>query len=110
MMRVHDRGLIRVRRGALVLASLAVAMLALAASANGFVYWTNTQPVLPTLGHAALEGTGVDQDFITIPGGARSLSYTENAIRGLAVDSAYLYWAQDTHFVSSTSQTTYAIT
>ena len=58
-----------------------LAGLALPASAGAFIYWTN----VPTdaIGRADLDGTGVDQSFIT---GA-----TEPA--GLAVDAQYLFWA-----------------
>ena len=52
-----------VRRAALVLATLAVATLALAARADAFVYWTDQ--ATDTIARANLDGTGVNQSFIT---------------------------------------------
>jgi hypothetical protein len=71
------------RRAALVLATLTVATLALAAGADASVYWTNNDT--GTIGRANLDGTGVDQSFIT---GA-------NHPDGLAVDDAHVYWTND---------------
>src|SRR3954447_14063359 len=66
---------ILLRRAALGLAALLVATLALAARADAFVYWTNFNG---TIGRANLDGTGVDQSFIT--GASRPT--------GVAVDKA----------------------
>ena len=51
------------RRAALVLATLAVATLALAARADAFVYWANQGT--DAIGRANLDGTGANQSFIT---------------------------------------------
>ena len=66
-----------VPRAALVLATLAVATLALAARADAFVYWANSDKI----GRANLDGTGVNQSFITGAGAG-----------GVAVDGAHVYW------------------
>ncbi len=50
-----------------------------AAQANAYVYWSTEGT---TLGQANLDGTGVDQSFVT---GATS-------VLGVAVDSQYIYW------------------
>ena len=61
-----------------MLATLAVATLALATRADAFVYWTNTGT--DTIGRADLDGTGADQAFIT--GASR--------IQGVAVDGVHV--------------------
>jgi len=75
-----------VRRAAVALVTLAVAILALAGRADAFIYWTNSTggatPPLGTIGRANLDGTGVNQNFI----GA------DNP-QGIAVDGAHIYWA-----------------
>jgi virginiamycin B lyase len=73
---------ILVRRIALALVTLAVAVLAFAASADAFVYWTNdTDP--GSIGRANhTDGGGVNQNFIT---GARLPI-------GVAVDATHIYW------------------
>ena len=80
----------------LLLAGMAVAVwLSAAADANGYVYWANSSiPTLngTTLGRANLDGTGVDQSFIT---GA-------NGPCGVAVDSAHIYWGNDGAGVGTT--------
>ena len=56
-----------VRRAALVLAALAVAISALAGRADAFIYWANSTGGAQgtgTIGRANLDGTGVDQGFI----------------------------------------------
>ena len=68
------------RRAALALATLAVATLALAARADAYVYWTNDNG---TIGRANLDGTGVNQSFITGLG---------TSPQGVAVDGAHAYW------------------
>ena len=52
----------------------------LAAQANAFVYWTNSDN--SAIARANLDGTGANQSFIT--GG--------NNPAGLAVDGQYVYW------------------
>ena len=80
--RVADRQRSTLARcAALVLAALAVATLALAARADAYVYWTNYDP--GTIGRANLDGTGVDQSFITGLG---------TSPLGVAVDDAHAYW------------------
>ena len=72
---------LRAVRLAVLVAMLAA--LAVPASAGAFIYWTNVPT--NTIGRANLDGTGVDQSFIT---GA-----TEPA--GLAVAARYLFWANN---------------
>jgi hypothetical protein len=80
--RVADRQRSTLARcAALVLAALAVATLALAARADAYVYWTNYDP--GTIGRANLDGTGVDQSFITGLG---------TFPLGVGVDDAHAYW------------------
>ena len=73
---------------ALVIASLISWSLAPAARAQGHVYWawgTSINPFDPApsgVGRANLDGTGVDQNFITFHG---------NPI-AIAVDDAHVYW------------------
>src|ERR671933_506167 len=73
-----------VRRAAPTLATLVLVTFVLAAPANAFVYWANVNT--GTIGRAKLDGTDVNQNFIT---GA-------NAPAGVAVDSAHLYWTNFT--------------
>src|SRR5215470_7636360 len=54
---------------------------AAAAAGPAHVYWTNGSA--GTIGRADLDGTGIDQNFITGVSGAT----------GLAVDAAHVYWA-----------------
>jgi hypothetical protein len=84
--RVADRQRSTLARcAALVLAALAVATLALAARADAYVYWTNYDP--GTIGRANLDGTGVDQSFITGLG---------TFPLGVGVDDAHAYWTYGT--------------
>jgi virginiamycin B lyase len=77
---------IRVGVLALLIASLISWSLAPAARAEGHVYWawgTNTYDPAPSgVGRANLDGTGVDQSFITFHGNPRAV----------AVDGAHVYW------------------
>ena len=78
------RGRVRAGLGALV-ASVGLAVSATPASA--LIYWTNfggTIPESSTLGRANLDGTGVDQSFIT--GTSTSRLY------GVAVAGQHIYW------------------
>ena len=61
-------------------AFLVVLFLALAARAEGFVYWADVDR--GTIGRADLDGTGVDQSFIN----------TASSPLGVAVDSGHVYW------------------
>ena len=72
-----------VRRGALALAALAVATLALAARADAFVYWADLNS--NSIGRASLDGKVVEPFFISLPPG--------NAPAGVAVNGQYIYWA-----------------
>jgi virginiamycin B lyase len=64
---------------------LLVLSLALAARAEAYIYWANDDP--STIGRADLDGTSVDQSFITpATGGVYA------GLGDLAVDSAHVYW------------------
>ncbi len=72
------------RRGCASALAMALALVVcwyLAAQADAFVYWANF--VGPTIARANLDGSGVNQGFIT---GASSPV-------GVAVDRQYVYWA-----------------
>jgi len=71
-----------VRRAALALATLVVALFALAARADAFIYWANGPQGSDSIARANLDGTGVDQTFIPGLSGAD----------GVAVDTAHVYW------------------
>jgi hypothetical protein len=63
-------GGILLHRAVLLLAAVLVLTLAVAARADAFVYWANTNA--GTIGRANLDGTGVNQNFIinlSVPGG-----------------------------------------
>ena len=70
-------------RLALTAAVSAVCALALAAPASAYVYWTDWSD--GTIGRANLDGTDVDQSFIS--GGAQPFGVTANAQR--------LYWSNN---------------
>ena len=89
-----------VRRVALALTALALA-LGLAAPANAFVYWATPFVAANTIGRANLDGTGA-QALITID---TISTMTPIYIYGVAVDGAYIYWAQE----NRASTTGYAI-
>ena len=69
-----------------LLAALLVLALALARDADAYIYWTNfitgTNITTDTIGRANLDGTGVNQSFIS---GASSPI-------GIAVDADHIYW------------------
>ena len=68
--------------GLLTLAVLAVSALTiLSASADAYLYWANGG--MDTIGRANLDGTGVNQSFITGAGNPG----------GVAVDADHVYWA-----------------
>jgi len=78
----HPRGRLGWRR--LLVAPLAVlALLCVAAPAQAYIYWgTVINGYSGTIGRANLDGTGVNQSFITTAGG----------LVGVAVDGAHIYW------------------
>ena len=67
------------RRAAFALATLVVAALALAARADGFVYWANNDG---TIQSATLNGTPANSNLVSSQGKGR----------GVAVDDTYIYW------------------
>jgi hypothetical protein len=85
-MQDHGR---RIRHGGLVvsLATVLALTLALAPRAEAFVYWTN--PLDRAIGRANLDGTGVDNSFIT---GVGPQFGNDSVPDGVAVNSTHLYW------------------
>ena len=78
-----DRAVL-VRRAGLALVTLAFVSLAFAGRADAFVYWANSPGGNGgTIGRANLDGTGVNEGFIT--GGSTA--------QGMAVDGSYVFWA-----------------
>jgi virginiamycin B lyase len=73
-----------IRAIALLLAALLVLTLALVPRAEAFVYWAHSFG--GAIGRANLDGTGVDQSFITGTGQSW----------GVAVDDAHVYWSNTT--------------
>ena len=72
----------RIRAVGLVL-FVAVVGLAWPASGGAYVYWANYDPnAETTIGRASLDGTGVNQSFITSTGG----------LIEIAVDGQHIYW------------------
>ena len=65
----------------LILAGLLATWAAPSAQADG-IYWTNI--ISNTIGRANLDGTGVNESFVS---GATGLPY------GIAVDGTYIYWS-----------------
>ncbi len=75
------------RRSGLVLAALLLTLvLTLPSRAEALVYWVNNDD--GTIGRANLDGSGVDQSFITVPVAA-------SPSNSLAVDDHHIYWAGD---------------
>src|SRR5438876_1031872 len=70
-------------RAAVGCMTVALALLAFAPPAAAFVYWTNFSATY-SIGRANLDGTGIDQSFIT--GASGKSTY------GVAVDGAHIYW------------------
>jgi virginiamycin B lyase len=70
------------RRASLLLGALALATLSFAARADAFIYWLDYGG---TIGRANLDGTAVDQSFIT--GGSSGIG------GGVAVNRRHIYWA-----------------
>jgi virginiamycin B lyase len=88
-MDVHRRAGWQSRRllnaGALVAVLFSILTLA---SCGEHVYWSSTEPNFgtATIGRANLNGSGVDQSFITVARGRPS---------GVAVDGAHVYWTSN---------------
>ena len=72
------------RRTALVLAALAVATVAVAARADAYIYWANSDS--GAISRANLDGTGANQSFTP------RLGTAPNTPSGVAVDGAHIYW------------------
>lgn len=77
-------GVKSIRRAAALLGALLVANAALAATGEGYVYWTNEQD--GTIGRANPNGTGENQGFLKTGGSPAAV----------AVDGAHIYWAHRT--------------
>jgi len=77
------RAHVRLRHGLGVLLVLAAVQLVAAASAEGFVYWTNDG--VNSIGRANLDGTSANQGFIT--GASRPV--------GVAVNGSSLFWSNN---------------
>ena len=73
-----------VRRVALALATLGIATLALGARADAYIYWAASGPDESTIARANLDGTGVDERFIT---------GIEAGTGAVAVGSRHVYWS-----------------
>src|SRR5436190_846943 len=74
----------RARGVGVALLALLALVGASAPGAEAFVYWANQNG---TIGRANLDGTGVNQRFIT------GTTTSENqAAAGIAVDAAHIYW------------------
>ena len=67
-----------------LLAALLVSAIALAPRADAFVYWANPAPDAMAIGRANLDGTGVDESFVT----------TRKFPEGVAVDAHHIYWVE----------------
>ncbi len=65
-----------------LLAVLVVLPLVLAARADASIYWTNSSYPAGTIGRANLDGTGVDQSFVTGVGSPDAV----------AADAGHVYW------------------
>jgi hypothetical protein len=76
---VVRRGLV----GSLIAVGAFVALLALVPAAEAFVYWGNNAG--GTIGRAELQGGGVEQNFIPLPGGSQPC--------GVVVDGDHIFWA-----------------
>src|SRR6266849_2145773 len=77
------RAHVRLRHGLGVLLVLTAVQLVAAASAEGFVYWTNDG--VNSIGRANLDGTSANQGFIT--GASRPV--------GVAVNGSSLFWSNN---------------
>ena len=80
------------RHLALFLAALFALTLALASRAEAYVYWANNpKHQAGTIGRANLDGSGVDERFITSLGTSRQVQ----VVSGVAVNSTHLYWVNN---------------
>ena len=72
--------------------------LALAPPSEGFVYWPNTG-VAPwdsfAIGRANPDGSGVNRDFLKLPGIRTDCCVEVTSAGGVAVDASHLYWVSD---------------
>jgi len=80
----HSPGVVQMIRLAALTAAAFIALLCAAAPAAGYVYWSGSGAI----GRANLDGTGVDNSFITVPPASDGV----NAPCGLAVSATYVYW------------------
>ncbi len=71
----------RVGRAIVLAAVLVMGALTLAAPADAFVYWASN--TTSSIGRANLDGTGVNETFITVGGHPQAV----------AVDGQYVYWS-----------------
>lgn len=55
------------------------------AADDQYVYWSNADPTVDSIGRANVDGTGADPNFIRDPGAF---------LTGVAVDSHHIYWAR----------------
>jgi hypothetical protein len=69
--------------GSLIAIGVLAALLAVASTADAFVYWGNNSG--GTIGRAELEGGGVEQSFIPLPAGSQPC--------GVVVDGDHIFWA-----------------
>jgi hypothetical protein len=72
----------KVRKLSLTVVGAAIALALLPSVANAYVYWTSDAGY--GVGRANLDGTGVDQVFISGAGGE---------VRAVAVDADHVYWS-----------------
>ena len=76
------------RLATLLLSALLAVTLALASRAEAYVYWTNPGAI----GRANVDGTGVDENFITGAGVPLPAPFNDSNPDGVAVNSTHLYW------------------
>ena len=81
----------RVRCLAALGAVACLSILALAADAGAYIYWANIN-INRTIGRANLDGTGVNQSFVTV-------THTpDQRPCGVAVDDGHIYWGNFARF------------
>lgn len=80
----------------LLLAALLLLALGLAARTEGFVYWPNighSENSNFAIGRANLNGSGVDLDFLRLPGIPGEFGTSVGNADAVAIDSSHIYWA-----------------